>query len=203
MHSIILPVTSVYPPLNPNTTWLLVMALILSPWHMLFFSVVVLFGGQHYSRWRNTLQQGTNKDKSHPNALFWHPTSFKTTQLLSTLWETRVLATKQVPPQRPNIQINLSQVLCLPPSSEWPTSPHLGDLSALWNKRLYQTPRCTLPVCADLMFDKAREQRRGNISHVQNESEFLLPYFQQSVLLKGSKKKTQKKPCDPARKKKK
>lgn len=52
------------------------------------------------------------------------------------------------------------------------------------------------------MFGEARERRRGNISHVQNESEFLLPYFQQPVLLKGPLKKKKKSAIQHGEKKK-
>ncbi len=69
-------------------------------------------------------------------------------QFSSWLWRNRILATKQVPLQHPNIQINLSQVLRLPPSSEWPTSSHpMISLSALRQMSLTDTEICSGCLC--------------------------------------------------------
>lgn len=163
----------------------------------------------HCSRKSNIWQQGTYTCtvlQTPPKGSFWHPISssnalFKTTvqrtaqhcQLSSFLWRNRALASEQVPLQRLNIQINLSQVLRLPPSSEWPTSSHPSDLSFSSPTNVSTRHRYTLAVCADLILVKGRDE--GKLSHVQNESEFC-PLYPAASFIKHARKK-----CDPARKK--
>lgn len=109
-------------------------------------------------------------------------------QFPSSLWRNRALATEQVPLQRPNIQINLSQVLCLPPSSEWPTSSHPSDLSFSSETNVSTRHRDILAVCADLILDKGREQRRGKVITCAKRVGILAPHIQQPVLLNAPSK---------------
>lgn len=62
------------------------------------------------------------------------------------------------------------------------------SLFQLRNKRLYQTPRYTLAVCADLIFDKGREQRRGKVITCAKWVWILAPHIQQPVLLNAPSK---------------
>lgn len=102
-----------------------------------------------------------------------------------SLWGNRALASEHVPLQRQNIQINLSQVLCLPSSSEWPTSSQPSDLSfspptSLPDAEIYSGCSCTS--------HPQQGQRWGKVITCAKRVWIPAPYFQQPVLLKAPSK---------------
>lgn len=119
-------------------------------------------------------------------------THFKTTvqwtaqrcQFSSSLGRNRALATGQVPLQCSNIQINLSHVFRLPPSSEWPTSSHpsVPPLSSGTNISTRHWDILWL-FCADLIMDKDGEHRRGKLITCAKWVRILALDIQQPVLL--------------------